>query len=307
MEAGRLGLRPEAADLIARLHGDAGRRWLHELPALVSHAERRWRLRVGAAYPGCTVAFVAPARRLDGGLQVIKAVPGPDEAWREAAALEQWHGRLAPRLLEFDRERGILLLEAVEPGDAAELRCPRDEWARIAGGVARRLWAQSPAAGAGLPRVSAALRDWIDEIDAWRRRPGADSDLAAFGIEVGARLAGHDRAAIPVLVHGDLHPGNLLWDSSKGWVAIDPQPLFGDAAYDAGAVVRAVMPPSPTGSQAMTVVRSVAGAMGLDEEPVLGWGLLRHLMLSVRWISRGVTGIPADLTAARALQAAATR
>ncbi len=130
VEGRQLGLRPAAADLIAQLHGNAGRRWLGDLPALVSYAQHRWRLRVGDAYPGCTIAFAAPAWPLDGArdLQVIKAVPSLDEACREAAALEQWNGHLAPRLLEFDRDRGILLLEAIQPGEAAEFRCPRDQW-----------------------------------------------------------------------------------------------------------------------------------------------------------------------------------
>ncbi|SLM49777.1 putative Streptomycin 3''-kinase [Nitrospira japonica] len=34
------------------------------------------------------------------------------------------------------------------------------------------------------------------------------------------------------LLHGDIHHGNILKSSSRGWVAIDPQGLFGERTYD---------------------------------------------------------------------------
>jgi streptomycin 6-kinase len=299
-------LRPAAADLIARLHGDAGTHWLQELPGLVLHAERRWGLRIGGAYSGCTVAFAAPARGADGGLRVIKAVPIPEEARREAAALEHWRGQLAPRLLEFDGDRGILLLEAVQPGQAAESGSARDQWARIAGGVAQGLWARSPTVGTEFPTVTTVLDDLTTEIEAWSGEVGADLSLAEFAIQLSRRLAVRERTATPLLVHGDLHPGNLLWASNRGWVAIDPQPVVGDAAYDAGAVLRSVMPSAPSTSEALRAVRSVARAMELDEERVLAWGLLRHLTAAARWARYGLADTPPDLSAARALKSAAT-
>ncbi len=45
--------------------------------------------------------------------------------------------------------------------------------------------------------------------------------------------------------------------------------------------------------------------MELDEEAVLGWGVLRHLTLSMRWIKQRVTGMAPDLEAARALKSVA--
>lgn len=34
------------------------------------------------------------------------------------------------------------------------------------------------------------------------------------------------------LLHGDIHHGNILKSSSRGWVAIDPQGLYGERTYD---------------------------------------------------------------------------
>lgn len=36
-------------------------------------------------------------------------------------------------------------------------------------------------------------------------------------------------APVPSVLHGDLHPHNLLWSGDRGWVAIDPHGLVGDS------------------------------------------------------------------------------
>ena len=42
----------------------------------------------------------------------------------------------------------------------------------------------------------------------------------------------------PVLLHGDLHHDNILYDNAHGWVAIDPKGYVGEPAYEAGAWIR---------------------------------------------------------------------
>jgi streptomycin 6-kinase len=41
----------------------------------------------------------------------------------------------------------------------------------------------------------------------------------------------------PVLLHGDLHHFNIL-QSRRGWLAIDPQGVIGEPAYEVGAFMR---------------------------------------------------------------------
>ena len=145
-------------------------------------------------------------------------------------------------------------LEAVDE-DSGRVPCAPDQWARIAEASLRSL-GRSPTVGTD-PSVRTMLDDWTREIEAWSREAGADLSLAEFGIQF-EPPAGRPRAdGIPLLLHGDLHPGNLLWASQRGWVAIDPQPVVGDAAYEAGAVLRSVMPSAPTASEALRAVRLV--------------------------------------------------
>ncbi|HKA75114.1 MAG TPA: aminoglycoside phosphotransferase family protein [Xanthobacteraceae bacterium] len=38
------------------------------------------------------------------------------------------------------------------------------------------------------------------------------------------------------LLHGDLHHDNILWDATRGWVAVDPKGVIGEPAYEFGAL-----------------------------------------------------------------------
>ncbi|MDT4969297.1 MAG: streptomycin 6-kinase, partial [Acidobacteriota bacterium] len=40
------------------------------------------------------------------------------------------------------------------------------------------------------------------------------------------------------LLHGDLHHYNVLFDSTRGWLAIDPKGVVGELEYELGAVLR---------------------------------------------------------------------
>jgi streptomycin 6-kinase len=41
-----------------------------------------------------------------------------------------------------------------------------------------------------------------------------------------------------VLLHGDLHHDNVLFDAHHGWLAIDPKGIIGESEFEAGAALR---------------------------------------------------------------------
>jgi streptomycin 6-kinase len=42
----------------------------------------------------------------------------------------------------------------------------------------------------------------------------------------------------PIVLHGDLHHDNVLFDQKRGWLAIDPKGYIGEPTFEVGAMLR---------------------------------------------------------------------
>jgi streptomycin 6-kinase len=86
-------------------------------------------------------------------------------------------------------------------------------------------------------------------------------------------------------LHGDLHHDNIVGDNGRGWLAIDPQGLLGDPAYDVanifgnpdGAFAEIIEP-----ARIMTLARLFSEILGCSEEKILLYAVA-HAGLSVCW------------------------
>ncbi|GAA3441960.1 aminoglycoside O-phosphotransferase [Planomonospora venezuelensis] len=168
-------------------------------------------------------------RRADGSPAFLKLTPEPEIGVTEAIALRAWADNVhVVPLIDSDSESGSLLLGAVEPGNPVE-RLPIEDVAMLL----RRLRPTTIPEN-GLP----ALRQRIDflfdlTVGRWRDSPAEkhlDRDLLDRCRAAALALSADGPAG---LVHGDLHPGNVLISGSHGLVVIDPRPSIGDPAFDA--------------------------------------------------------------------------
>lgn len=185
--------------------------------------------------------------------------PGP-ESEHEGDALAAWDGRGAVRLLAQDRGRRALLLEAVVPGDPAMGAEAREALL----GVLPVLW-RPLRPGHPFRALTAEAARWAEEIPAaWERfgRP-FERTLVDRAVELLRELT--PWGGEPVLLHGDLHGGNVLGGPTD-WVAIDPKPLVGEPAFDLSAGVR----------NEQLAIRDAA-RLGLDPARVRGWALAHAL------------------------------
>ncbi|MDF3301449.1 aminoglycoside phosphotransferase family protein [Streptomyces tropicalis] len=225
---------PEVRDRLVVRFGAGALAWCDALPELVGRLAERWDLDVLAAGGGGTSRVFRCARRGTAAAVWLKLTPEPAIAREEAEALRAWTATPAVvGLLESDLSAGALLLEDVQPGvPAGRLARGLPEVA----GLLRGLRAASPAPGG--PSVLRPLSHRIAFLfDLAGRRlaaAGAD-DVSVRDLLDRARPAALELAeGGPVgLVHGDLHPGNVLSGPGARLVAIDPRPAWGDPDYDA--------------------------------------------------------------------------
>lgn len=220
-------------DELARAAAAEGRDdWLAGLPALVARIAAEWRLELGGPFlPGGATAWVAPARHAGRNLVLKVCWPHP-EAAHEADGLRAWGGAAAVRVYQSSEraEATVLLLERCRPG--TQLRAsPADEHDLVIAGLLRRLWIRPPP-GHGFRPLSDMCNYWADRYQgrSATERSCLEAPLAEEGIRLLRELPRTGDDAL--LLHTDLHAGNVLAAEREPWLAIDPKPYVGDPAYD---------------------------------------------------------------------------
>lgn len=266
-----------AATVVAR-EGESGREWLAALPGLVQEYLERWELTpVRVQQPGGDISMVVPAVGADGVPAALKLGMVTPRTRQEHAALECWDGHGAVRLLRADPGRGVLLLERLH--EEVPLRSLPEAKAMLeASGVLRRLWVP-PAGGHPFTSVAERTADLARTLRERRGLPWAEPlvPLIDEALEVRERLTGDDGGA--VLLHGDFHHGNVLSADREPWLAIDPQPLVGDPAYDLAWLVRdrletLVAAPSAQSAARRRVAR-LSDALEVDRDRLRDWTVFR--------------------------------
>ncbi|MDM8344603.1 aminoglycoside phosphotransferase family protein [Pseudochrobactrum sp. sp1633] len=156
-------------------------------------------------------------------VKVLK--PAGHEELRGAYYLRERDGNGAVSLLDLHLDPVMMLLEYAGDYDLkAHLEAGHDADAiRIAGEVIRALHSPS---GQVLPSELQPLHKHFKSLF---DLAGKTADIYAEAADLAASLLNHPHEVIAL--HGDLHHENII-RSARGWLAIDPHGLCGDAAFD---------------------------------------------------------------------------
>ena len=271
------------AHKIIDIHGDVGAKWLARLPELVADVAARWSLTVLPPFPALSYNYVAPAIGPAGAALVLKAGVPHRELWDEIDALRLYDGRGIARLLAADRERGVLLLKRVLPGESLRTVADDDEQARVLAEVLRALDGVALPDGHGF-RTIAHLARGLERLRAEFGGTGPFPPERVIRAEGLFRELAAGTAALR-LIHGDLNPGNILRATRAPWLAIDPKGYAGDPLWDVATFLN-----DPPGSlspgdlrrlQARRVAR-LAEALVQPRDAILAWAEA-HAVLSAWW------------------------
>ncbi len=237
-------------------------------PALgrIAELRERWGLTLGPPYPAGAGGHAAPAELADGTRAVLKLIHPHREAEHEAEALARWDGDGAVRLLDRSEDGWAVLLERCEPGTPLSAAGP-DRALDVLAGLLPRLWVP---AGPPFHTLADEADWWVSSLpDEWERagRP-FERRLLDAAVDALASLA--PSQGEQVLLHQDLHGGNVLAAGREPWLAIDPKPLVGEREFAVAPIVR-----SPELGHSR---RAVAGRLdrltselGLDRDRARGW------------------------------------
>ena len=188
------------------------------------------------------------------------------------------------RLLAADPDTGVLLLKRLEPGLSLDSVDDDVAATSIAAEVMRKLRLPAPTDG-GFPTVA----DWGRGFQRLRAAfEGGTGPFPPLVVDAAADVfMSLEATAEPaVLLHGDLHHGNILSSSGGTWLAIDPKGLAGEPAYEVGALLRnpSALYTSTSDPAAVTARRlsQLSEELGMDRQRLQGWGF-SQAVLSAWW------------------------
>jgi len=208
-----------------------------------------------------------------------KVVRTRGDEWRCGTVLRAFAGPRYVRVLEY--EDGAVLMERLTPATPLSDLVDRgrdDEAIDVLADIA----AHAPAADAvpAMPSVA----DWGESFD--RYLASGDSRIDEF-------LVRHAQAVYrelcetqthPRLLHGDLQHENVLFDESRGWVAIDPKGVVGELAFEVGPLLRNPATHVALISDARAVehrIQRFASRLQLDADRVLRWAFAQATLSAI--------------------------
>jgi streptomycin 6-kinase len=214
---------------ITSMFGDAGEKWLAQLPVLINEIAAEWRIEVAGHFANLSYHYVAPCLRPDGSDAVLKiGFPGEVLEFRnEVNTLRLYGGEGAVALFDHDDKRSTMLLEKISPGESLGNLCLEndEEAVKIAAGILKKI-VRPVQADADFH----LLENWMGGF----RRVGKTEfpqEVLAKARAYYRELSGGNRK---FLLHGDFHHENILSAGREPYLVIDPKGLIGEVGYDIG-------------------------------------------------------------------------
>ena len=236
-------------------------------------------------------SLVAFGRR-DNQPVVLKVVRNHGDEWRSGEIVDAFEGRGVVRVYEY--AEGAMLLERLSPGNSLVRMVldRRDEEATniladVIGKMAPRR------AVAGVPTV----QEWAKAFD--RYAASGDRQISTNLLEEGRRVYSElcGSQSRPRLLHGDLHHYNVLFDSERGWLAVDPKGVIGELEYEVGAALRNPYERPELFLEPAAIEKRLelfAFKLNLDVGRALAWGFAQAVLAAVWAVEDGFAVEPTN-------------
>ena len=225
---------------------------------------------------------------LSNGRRVVLKVSSLSDEMNSGTVLEAFQGAGTVRVHKSDH--GAVLLERLDPAtELVELvRSGRDDEAtHILANTIGLMANHEP------PPGCPTLFDWVRGFDRYLSEHSGGPislQLVREAESVYRNLALSQRQTM--LLHGDLHHYNVLFDSTRGWISIDPKGVVGELEYELGAIIRnPVELPDFYISRAVVERRlmQLTEALGLDYDRALRWTFAQAVLSAIWDVEDGVT------------------
>lgn len=256
-----------------------GEEWLSRLPEIIQYCENKWNLQMKEPY-ALSINYVAPAV-MENGSEVVVKICIPGKGFQdELAVLRLFNGKGMVKLIEYDQDNGIFILEKLTPGGTLAEVHDDEEACRIASNVVRKLSVVAPK-NCKIPSIKVRednLRGFVE------KHPDGIGPFSKDTLEKALTIFTYlnNTTTQQNLLHGDFHHYNVLSSENNHWTAIDPKGLVGEIEYDLIQYMLNKLPEKHAYDVIKRRVEIFTEELQLNEQRLLLWGYC-HTVLSTSW------------------------
>jgi streptomycin 6-kinase len=225
--------------------------------------------------------------RRGGQLVVLKLIKQAGDEWQSGSIARAFDGHGIARVLECDD--GAVLFERLTPGYSLArltLEGRDDEAIDVLAETIQTMSGHAP------PPDCPTVRGWAASFDAYVAR--ADDRIPPQLVADAHRrfLSLEGSQGNRQLLHGDLHHYNVLFDSTRGWLAIDPKGVVGEVEFELGATLRNPFERPDLFVSAAIVERRLARLarrLNINLARALEWGFAQAVLSAIWRLEDGFT------------------
>lgn len=259
-----------------------GKQWIQNLPNLIEGLCLQWDCKLESLMPALSYSLVAKVKRIrTGESAVLKVTPPGSTIQMEIKWLSQFKN-ISPHLIHWDESRSAFLMEECKPGSALVdyLKTNNDESVtQIICETIRTLYS--------FRNHDTSFKHLSELIPDLSSLSGiADPSLLSKAVSLFRDLT-QDRSE-DILLHGDLHHGNLI-RHGESWKVIDPHGYMGDPAFEVGAFIYNPIDSFPRDRSLTQILESRLSIMveqlPFDAKRIRSWAFCKT-MLSAAWYAQ---------------------
>ncbi len=275
-----------------RADGPQGQAWINGLPALLQRLCTKWGLTpddTAMLHGGGSVVLLVHRGETALALRVSH---DPERVADEVIALRTWAGRGAVQLVEADAAAGATLLQRLDPHRSLHA-LPLPQAATVAGRLIQTLAVPAVEGLRALSEEAQSIASLLPARQAAAGYPVPERWLQRACAEAAALAKLSD----DVLIHADLHYGNVLADQTSSthtvWLTIDPRPFNGRREYCIPELMWTRADELTSPGQIVELLTILSAAGGLDVEQARAWTTTRCVDYWLCGRERGLTADPA--------------
>ncbi|MEH7350634.1 aminoglycoside phosphotransferase family protein [Gottfriedia acidiceleris] len=264
---------------IKDIHKEKGEIWLENFVDLCNRCEIRWNMKILSPFE-LSYNFVAPIL-IDGQKNAVIKLAVPNEEFNsEVEALNEFKENEFVKVIDYDLNEGILILEQLLPGETLATIENEEEAMHIAVKVMKSLWKAAPKS-TKIPTILSRENSLSRIVEKFPNGLGPISKemlLDAFTIFKEMNRT----QTTKYLLHGDLHHYNILNAGENSWKVIDPKGLIGEREYDIIQFLLNKLEGKDISTTLENRIDQLVKELNLNKERVLLWGY-SHAVLSTCW------------------------